>query len=172
MTRTVHPREILISLCILVVLAAGLFGTGYWAGHRDVDGLRNENQMLSRAEQDLFAKATDEGWFDQDEPLRVNVECHGDASDWATVRMANEIGFNADIPVFVHGNCQTHEVVDVVPDITISGGTMTCSGDLTDFECGETVKKRFGAELIDRTYCDVSTGICEKIINVPQPEGQ
>jgi hypothetical protein len=172
MTRTVHPPEILVSVCILVVLAAGLFGGGYCLGH---SGQANYNEVRDELEQSYGREAA-EARLRYEETLSVNVDCRGDESDWATIRMANEIGFNADIPVFVHGNCLTHEVVDF-PSITLKGGMLTCSGNMTAYECGEYVKKRFDAELINTRYCDSDTGKCSdgtrvEITNVPQPEGQ
>jgi hypothetical protein len=118
MTRTVHPHEIIVSLCIFAVLAVALFGGGYWVGHRGMDDLQANYKAVVGVERYLFQLADDEGWEGTD-ALRVNAECHGDASDWATVRMANEIARRFDIPAYVHGNCQTHAVVDLP----------VCSGD-------------------------------------------
>ena len=108
MTRTVQPYEILISVCIFAVLAVGIFWTGVWAGrqsdsHYDVLAHMDENldELNARLSQDY------------DNPLGVTVSCRGDASDWATIRMANQMASEFDIPAFVHGNCLTHNVVDV-----------------------------------------------------------
>ena len=107
MIRQVHPFEMLVSTCIFVVLAVGLFSGGYWVGHRGMDDLHGD----ARALRNLLEEAHSQGYLvDDADPLRINVECHGDASDWATIRMANEVGTNYDLPVFVHGNCQTHNI--------------------------------------------------------------
>jgi hypothetical protein len=113
MIREVHPSEILISACIFAVLAAVLFGGGYWVGHRGMDDLQDRYDLLREAFDSRIHTDIDRGLLDQDDPLRINVECHGDASDSATVRMANQIAHDFDIPAYAHGNCLTHSMVDV-----------------------------------------------------------
>jgi hypothetical protein len=145
MTRTVHPHEILVSVCILVVLAAGLFGGGYCLGH---SGQANYNEVRDELEQSYGREAA-EARLRYEETLSVNVDCRGDESDWAAIRMANAIGFNHDLPVFIHGVCETHKGKFVFPNCafyardSVSFGSIDCSGDF-DLE----------------------------ITNVPQPEGQ
>jgi hypothetical protein len=181
MIRQVHPFEILFSIGIFAALVAALFGGGYWLGHRDMDDLRGN----ARALRNLLEEAHSEGYLvDDADPLRVNVECHGASSDWATIRMANEVGLNYDLPVFIHGNCLTLEVVDLPTsrDNAAHFEGMTFVGkdgpvDPPMWACsinGERVDVN-GVSDSDGHYfgCSKKSPPAHgEIVNVPQPEGE
>jgi hypothetical protein len=171
MTRTVHPHEIFVSACIFAVLAAGLFGGGYCLGH---SGQANYNEVRDELEQSYGREAA-EVRLRYEETLSVNVDCRGDESDWAAIRMANEIGFEHDLPVFVHGSCLTHEVVDIstagpITSIEDNAG----HGPLTPHPV--PCPKEF--EGLAQNCSEVTfdggkmLGTEGYITNVPQPEGQ
>lgn len=186
--------QFIVGLGLLAIAGVGLIAAGYQQGRRELDDLQG---AYTRAEhtitnwEDIAAK---EGWlYDGDDVLRVNVECRGNPSDWATIRMANQVGFEFDLPVFVHGNCETHEVVDALAqaipsgsiqdngangeqfqgmnaqEVVISGGDVSCPG-LTSHECADYVRDRFGFTIKGASYSDEDA--YHEITNVPQPEGQ
>lgn len=189
MTRTAQPHEILISAIVLLGALISFTVAGYWLGYRGMDDIRvHDNIMTSIAQE-----ATLMGYLDaQDEPIRINAECHNNSSDWATIRMANQIGNENDVPVFVHGNCLTHEVVDEV-HVESRGGTFSCSG-MAAHECADYLKKKYGFTIHNPIYRDSQTTACEghdtyaqpsgnpavqcpdgsvhEITDIPQPEGQ
>lgn len=166
MTRTAQPHEILISAIVLLGALISFTVAGYWLGHRGMDDLVAQNRQLWERNGYLVEMANDEGWLDRDpdSTIRINAECRNDASDWATIEMANEIGYERDIPVFVHGTCLTHEVVDVPKAMIIYGGKFS-GGDCS-------TPTGFTAQPSGNPVVKCDDGSYHEITNIPQPAGQ
>lgn len=161
--RCIDPlaAKVLVFASIISLLCLGGDLVSYWLGHRGMDDLRANLAAETQYAMSLVNIGDSEGWFSPDIPLRINVECRDDASDWATIRMANEIGQKHDLPVFVNGNCLTHQVVDVPKEKNLFSGCRY-QGD-AGMVC------YYGGNIVD------VPGISNhhfSVTNEPQPEGK
>lgn len=157
-------REHLIAITVVASLSVAIYFTGYSIGHCGMNDanirMQSDQKKLDHWEENSIL----EGWFNHDDPIHVNVECHNDASDWATIRMANEMAEKYDIPAYIHGSCLTHNVVDVpiYEGVTCEGGILktTHSGEYLG-RCGNLSLTTTGGD-----------GTNHAIVNDPQPEGK
>lgn len=136
-------------------MAVGLDTTYYLS---DDDGIQIPGLSVNCHQKGVSDQQLAEQMFERENPLRINAECHGDASDWATIRMANEIGYAHALPVFVHGNCLTHSIKTVLP--TYDGNIFLCNGKGHE---NDQVKV-FGGTAITPPPCQIT--------NTPSEEGQ
>jgi hypothetical protein len=178
MIREVHPVKFALCVSAVLVLAATVFDGGVWGG--DQSDKHYDAIVAIDGRLDAIEKYLTHG---TENPIGISVFCRTDDSDWATIRMANEIGKERDIPVFIHGNCLTHKVVDIPTEDNLGteGGkigepkpTMCMNGKEYTVDAVTSGKMADGSDEITMTGDPIGDchGIFHEIENVPQPEGR